>query len=77
MMRLLIASLLVLARAQIPAGPNDVAICPVTGQNMTISAMYPLGLTGGQMLWFATKDAAAQRVPASHPPVPNLKVAPE
>ena len=43
-----------------PLGPRDVALCPVTGQNMSIADMYPLGLIGGQMLWFSTKDAAAQ-----------------
>jgi hypothetical protein len=64
MIRLLLLAVGLLAGVQAdgpePLGPRDVALCPVTGQNMTIADMYPLGLIGGQMLWFSTKDAASQ-----------------
>ena len=58
--KLLILALTCLgAAAQPPPGPRDVAICPVTGKNMSTSDMYPLGLFNGQTLFFATKDDAS------------------
>ena len=60
MAKLLILALTCLgAAAQPPPGPRDVAICPVTGKNMSTSDMYPLGLFNGQTLFFATKDDAS------------------
>jgi YHS domain-containing protein len=43
-----------------PAGPNNIALCPVTGVNLTITDATPsLEFKNGQKLYFASEGAAA------------------
>jgi hypothetical protein len=44
-----------------PPGPNNTAICPVTGVKFNITAATPsIEFTHGQQLYFATEGAAKQ-----------------
>merc|ERR1711904_350357 len=42
-----------------PPGPRNIALCPVTGINMTLTAETPVvHFANGQVLYFATEEAA-------------------
>merc|ERR1712160_23978 len=44
-----------------PPGPNNIALCPVTGINMTITYQTPVvHFTNGQVLYFSTEQAASK-----------------